>query len=353
MTRLSFLLVVGALVVACRDSVEPAQRAPGAPQFSFVTDVTVTDLGTLGGGYSYAVAVNNRGQVAGNSATASGDQHPFLWQKGTMTDLGTLGGSFGQVANAINDLGQVVGYGWTIGDASYHALLWQNGTMTDLGALTGCCSNAVAVNGLGQVVGNGSTTGSLDPHAFLWQSGTMTDLGTLGGCCSYAYALNDLGQVVGYSFTTGDVSYHAFLWQNGTMTDLGTLGGDYNSDALAVNALGQVVGSSLTTGNVEQHATLWDTLRPATPAEEVSILTNDVNNLNTSGVLNQGQAQALLARLEVISRQLNSGNNTAAITLLQSFINQVRAYVNAGLLSAADGQTLIDAAQHAIEQLSA
>src|SRR6266511_4090363 len=168
MSRLSFLLVVVALVVACRDSVEPAQRATGAPQFSFVTDVTVTDLGTLGGGYSYAVAVNNSGQVAGNSATASGDHHPFVWQKGTMTDLG---------------------------------------------ALTGCCSNAVAVNGLGQVVGNGSTTGSLDPHAFLWQSGTMTDLGTLGGCCSQAVAVNGIGQVVGRSFTAAGGS-HAFLWQN-------------------------------------------------------------------------------------------------------------------------------------------
>src|SRR2546422_9245696 len=94
-------------------------------------------------------------------------------------------------------------------------------------------------------------------------------------------------------------------------------------------------------------------LRPATPAEEVSILTNDISDLNTSGVLNQGQAQTLLARLEVVSRQLNNGNTTAAANLLLSFINQVRAYVNAGLLSATDGQTLIDAAQNAINQLSA
>src|SRR2546422_4417518 len=49
-------------------------------------------------------------------------------------------------------------------------------------------------------------------------------------------------------------------------------------------------------------------LRPATPAEEVSILTNDISDLNTSGVLNQGQAQTLLARLEVVSRQLNNGD---------------------------------------------
>src|SRR6266536_76396 len=124
MTRLSFLLVVGALVVACRDSVEPAQRAPGAPQVSFVTDVTVTDLGTLGGSYSQAVAVNTLGQVVGNSGTIGGAFHGFLWQNGTMTDLGTLGGTHILEVAGVNDLGQVVRRSPTTGDAAARSLLW-------------------------------------------------------------------------------------------------------------------------------------------------------------------------------------------------------------------------------------
>src|SRR5437868_5639450 len=54
----------------------------------------VTDLGTLGGTYSYAYGLNNAGQVAGGAATASQvgglAQTAFLWSRGQMQNLGTL-----------------------------------------------------------------------------------------------------------------------------------------------------------------------------------------------------------------------------------------------------------------------
>src|SRR2546427_1411306 len=58
-------------------------------------------------------------------------------------------------------------------------------------------------------------------------------------------------------------------------------------------------------------------LRPATPAEEVSILTNDISDLNTSGVLNQGQAQTLLARSEEHTSELQSQSNLVCRLLLE------------------------------------
>jgi probable HAF family extracellular repeat protein len=67
------------------------------------------DLGTLGGTFASANALNNRGQVVGDSNIA-GDSisHPFLWNHRRMKDLGTFGGNNGS-ARWINDAGQVVG----------------------------------------------------------------------------------------------------------------------------------------------------------------------------------------------------------------------------------------------------
>jgi probable HAF family extracellular repeat protein len=89
----------------------------------------MTDLGTLGGGV-IAIAINNRGQVVGESQSSSpvSDRHAFLWEKGTMTDLGTLGGTLplgGTYSSAvdINERGQVVGWSLTV-TGELHAVLW-------------------------------------------------------------------------------------------------------------------------------------------------------------------------------------------------------------------------------------
>jgi probable HAF family extracellular repeat protein len=71
-------------------------------------DDAVTKLGTLGGDYSEGIAINERGDIAGNSATADGEEHGFLWRDGEMIDLGTLGGVRSWVAD-LNDRGDVVG----------------------------------------------------------------------------------------------------------------------------------------------------------------------------------------------------------------------------------------------------
>jgi probable HAF family extracellular repeat protein len=72
--------VLGAIMLATCVLVggwsEPAKAAPPPAQYS------ITDLGTLPGrDISVATAINNRGQVVGESVTASGEPHAVLWTK--------------------------------------------------------------------------------------------------------------------------------------------------------------------------------------------------------------------------------------------------------------------------------
>lgn len=208
------------------------------------------DLGTLGGCCSYAYVINERGQVAGVSMTASGNYHPFMWEDGEMIDLGTLGGTLSPVVSDINEQGQVVGWSFvSVGTSEYaHAFLWENGNMIDLGTLGGLSSSAFGINEAGQIFGNGLTA-SGESHSFVWDKGIMTDLGTLAPSNStFARDINDRGQIVGNSGSS------AFIWQNGVMIDLGTLGGCC-SNANAVNNSGQIIGTSITTSG--QSIFLW------------------------------------------------------------------------------------------------
>jgi len=67
-------------------------------------------LGTLGGASSVARAINARGEVVGQSNTANGAMHAFLWSKAAgMRDLGTLPGLLNSSAASIDDKGRIVG----------------------------------------------------------------------------------------------------------------------------------------------------------------------------------------------------------------------------------------------------
>src|SRR5262249_15453175 len=79
------------------------------------------DLGALGpfmgSDTSSATAISNRGQVVGFSTAVDSPTHAFLYSDGQMVDLGTLGGLRSR-ALAVNDLGQVVGDSESAGGAN-------------------------------------------------------------------------------------------------------------------------------------------------------------------------------------------------------------------------------------------
>ena len=165
----------------------------------------------------------------------------------SIVDIGLLPGGSYSYAGAINDRGQVAGTS-SVSDVT-HLFLWQNGTTTDAGARP--FSAVTALNERGQFTGNSPAGG------FLWSAGSLIELGTLGGGATYPYAINDRAQVVGWSDLEASTFHHAFLWENGTMTDLGTLAGGTVSIASAINKHGEVAGASTWPGGSNYRAVVW------------------------------------------------------------------------------------------------
>jgi hypothetical protein len=72
--------------------------------------------------------------------------------------------------------------------------------------------------------------------------------------------------------------------------------------------------------------------------QQITLLTGQVNALVNAGTLNKGNGNALTAKLNNATAKLNAGN----------FINQVKAFRNAGKLTGAQADALISAIDAAI-----
>jgi probable HAF family extracellular repeat protein len=150
---------------------------------------------------SRANAVNDQGQIVGSSSIRSGDPsatHAFLYDNGKMIDVGTPGLPSGisnpnSTAVDINNAGQIVGVssGFLPSGASVaEAFLYDHGSVTNLSALSEVLSagwkiDAVsAINNLGQIVGYGTINGQ--QHGFILSSLAAPELDGSNGMLALA-----------------------------------------------------------------------------------------------------------------------------------------------------------------------
>jgi probable HAF family extracellular repeat protein len=109
------------------------------------------DVAAFEGRATHAHAINDAGQIMG---TFDGPDHGvFVWDNGVAHSVGSLGGN--TWAYGFGENGEVVGTSATA-SGEQHAFVWQNGQMIDLGP-----GSARAINARGDIVGTSGTRGIL------------------------------------------------------------------------------------------------------------------------------------------------------------------------------------------------
>jgi hypothetical protein len=110
---------------------------------------------------------------------------------------------------------------------------------------------------------------------------------------------------------------------------------------MGLNAAHDLVGGTATAdGRIVP--TLWRILPPEYEGESC---VEQVEALRAAGVLNRGQAQALLSRLHLAAGHLEAGRTHPAVNQLLSAMETVRAFMEARILDETEGTRLLNCVQ--------
>lgn len=277
MTGMIMTMALATMLTACGGGGESQVNETESSNFAVTRAATVVDgpdtaLYTISllaiASSSYAVALNDSGQVIGHYLDADHQINAFQWQDKTVKTVVT-----GGQVRRINNHGQIVG--WQELGQSEAFLYEADGEMIRLNTLGGA-SQAMAINDAGQTAGRvtrGSDKAYVDQsgvmqlianevdgyaiamnnlgdvlilavngsvcRTLLWRHGVLTDLGDFGGELTLGRDMNDAGQVVGWAQTAGG-DYHPFLWDNGVLHDLSVYTGSFGA-AVAINEAGVIL----------------------------------------------------------------------------------------------------------------
>ena len=163
--------------------------------------------------FSQAHDVNDTREVVGYftapDAGGTGTERAFFYKNEQMTELGSLGGADSR-ALAISNNGHIVGWSLSAAGVQFATMFYTNGQVRSLGmpTTTATWSAAYDVNDSGVAVGAASDA------ALVYTNGATTDLNTLipsgtGWTLLAATGINNAGRIVGYG--TINSQTHAFM----------------------------------------------------------------------------------------------------------------------------------------------
>ncbi|NEB03386.1 hypothetical protein [Streptomyces sp. SID13726] len=215
---------------------QPAKPSP--PQY------TALDLGTLGGTYSSAVALDPD-TVVGSSTLAGDDfnSHAFAYDRSTrvMTDLGTLGGTS---STAIDVEGRYVAGNiyWPDSDRRGFVHDLRTGRMRTIGTFAEGDSHVTDISGR-TVVGSASTPANRNTHAYAYdaRTGVLTELDSPVGPDGTSSAVgSSLNRYVAGTWDYPNTPFetgHAYVYdlRTRTWTDLSTYDNGVTSKVTSIS----------------------------------------------------------------------------------------------------------------------
>jgi probable HAF family extracellular repeat protein len=220
-----------------------------------------------GQNFAWLQGINDQGQIVGSTLNLQPSQpsiggntakfSAFVYSNGQVIQLPTLGAGDYNMAYAINNNGDAVGFSnssvFSFANpqpSTWHAVLYpNNGGIVDLGTAGGNSSEAYFINASGQVAGRAifpPASGNTNyTRAFLYDQGAMSLLPT-PGVSSDVTGLNDNGELVGVYQNASDNANHPFYYRNGSITDLNLMVQGLPSDMVvgtpsSINSSGQIL----------------------------------------------------------------------------------------------------------------
>lgn len=191
-----------------------------------------------------ADAINNAGVIVGKRGFGVNTE-AFVYTGTALLGLGTFGGK-SSYALAVNDSGQVVG-GSTDAQEQSHAFLWKDGIMTDLGTFDGTNTAAVDINNNGLILGTTEDHTTARRIVFTWYGSVKrTILVSRDQMTFYPRKMNDRGDIVGQVGTNSALM--GWLYSDGQLTILDEipeviLAGFHELNPAQINNRGWIVGT--------------------------------------------------------------------------------------------------------------